>query len=189
MDTTELVSQVSINRLDGEPVPEDLRILLNHRDELAARTRMTLVADDDWSPWLDTSALARSIQSDPETAARMRATAEVARLSAFVAGDDQSQYLGYWRGPTRRKIAMSPLVLLDEIGDFHLCVGSSFAEAILERAYGTDDFVSLRAWLGSVGIAISWDTPAQLTVPHERMPPKEMQRRLFDQYRSSLLSS
>lgn len=189
MDTTELVSQFSINRLDGEPVPEDLHILLNHGDELAARTGMRLIADEEWSPWLDTGALERSIQSDPEAAARMRATAEVARLIAFVAGDAQSQYLGYWRGPTRRKIAMSPLVLLNETGDFHLCIGSSFAEAILERAYGTDDFDSLRDWLRSIGIAISWDSPNQLTFPHEHMPPREMQRRLIDQYRRSLLSS
>lgn len=189
MDTTELVSQFSINRLDGEPVLEDLRILLNHREELAARSGMRLVADEDWSPWFDAGALARSIQCDPEGAARIRATAEVARLIAFVAGDEQSQYLGYWRGPTRRKIAMSPLVLLDEAGEFHLCIGSSFAEAILERAYGTDDFDPLRDWLRSVGIVISWDTPNQLTFPHERMPPREMHRQLIDQYRRSLLSS
>lgn len=189
MDTTEVMLQFSINRLDGEAVPEDLRILLNHGDELAARTGMTLIVEEDRSPWLDTDALARSIRSDPEAAARMRATAEVGRLIAFVAGDSQGQYLGFWRGPTYRKIAMSPLVLLDATGDFHLCIGSSFAEAILERAYGTDDFESLRDWLRSVGIAISWDTPNQLTFPHERTPPKEMQRRLFDQYRSSLLSS
>ncbi len=189
MDTTELVPQFSINRLDGEPVPEDLRILLDHRDELAERSGMRLVADEDWSPWFDAGALERSIRSDPEEAARIRATAEVTRLIAFVAGDDQRQFLGYWRGPTRRRIALSPLVLLDEAGDFHLCVGSSFAEAILERAYGTENFDTLRGWLRSVGIDISWDTPNQLTFPHERMPPKEMQRRLFDQYRSSLLSS
>ncbi len=189
MNTTELVSQFSINRLDGENVPEDLRILVHHRDELAARTGMRLVAEEDWSPWLDTGALARSIQSDPEAAARIRATAEVARLIAFVAEDDQGQYLGYWRGPTRRKITRSPLVLLDETGQFHLCVGSSFAEAILERAYGGDDFHSLRDWLGSVGIPITWDTPNQLTFPHERTPPREMHRRLIDEYRRSLLSS
>lgn len=188
MNTTELVSQFSINRLDGETVPEDLRILLNHRDGLTARTGMRLVADEEWSPWFDANALARSIRSDPEGAARMRATAEVARLIAFVAGDDQGQYLGYWRGPTRRKITMSPLVLLDETGEFHLCIGSSFSEAILERAYGTDNFDPLRDWLRSVGIEITWDTPNQLTFPHERTPPREMHRRLIDQYRRSLLS-
>lgn len=189
MGTTELVSQFSINRLDGEPAPEDLRILLEHRDGLAARTGMRLVVDEEWSPWFDAGALARSIQSDPVGAARMRATAEVARLIAFVAGDERGHYLGYWRGPTHRKVAMSPLVLLDETGEFHLCIGSSFAEALLERAYNTDNFHPLRDWLRSVGIDISWDTPNQLTFPHERTPPREMHRQLIDQYRRSLLSS
>ena len=35
MDSSEIFSQFAINRLDGEPLPDDLRILLPHRDELA----------------------------------------------------------------------------------------------------------------------------------------------------------
>src|SRR5262249_57121422 len=60
MDPSELFSQFSINRLDGEPVPDDLQILLAHQDELAARSGVRLVLDEDWSPWLDTSGLAEA---------------------------------------------------------------------------------------------------------------------------------
>ncbi len=170
MDMTELVSQFSINRLDGEDVPEDVRILVHHADELAAKSGMRLVVDEDWSPWLDPEALSRSVQSDPEAAARIRATTEVCRLISFVAGDGQGQYLGYWRGPTHRRISVSPLVLLDQSGQFHLCVGSTFSEAVLERAYGSGEFEPLRIWLESLGILIGWDSPNQLTLPHERSP-------------------
>ncbi len=38
MSSTEILSQFSVNRLNGEPVPDDLKILLPHRDELAERT-------------------------------------------------------------------------------------------------------------------------------------------------------
>ena len=52
MDSSEVFSQFSINRLDGEAVPDDLRILLPHRDELAGRSGFRLVLDEDWAPWL-----------------------------------------------------------------------------------------------------------------------------------------
>jgi hypothetical protein len=188
MDSSEIFSQFAINRLEGESLPDDLRILLPHRDELAARSGFRLVTDEDWSPWLNPGALGDSVRTDPEAAANLRATAEVCRLISFVAGDGAGQYLGYWRGPSHRKAALSPLVLLDGTGQFHLCVSSTFAEAVLERFYGGDEFQELRDWLQSLGISIGWDSPSQLTFPHEKQPPKEMHRQLFERYRLSLLS-
>ena len=189
MDSSEIFSQFAINRLDGEPLPDDLRILLPHRDELAAHSGFRLVMDEDWSPWLNPGALGDSVRNDPEAAANLRATAEVCRLVAFVAADGAGQYLGYWRGPSRRKATLSPLVLLDGAGQFHLCVSSTFAEAVLERHYGSESFTELRDWLQSLGIPIGWESPSQLTFPHEKLPPKEMHRQLFEQYHRSLLST
>jgi len=188
MDSSELFSRFSINRLDGEPVPDDLCILLPHRDELAERSGIRLVLDDDWAPWLDTSGLGEAVRNDPDAAANIRALSEVCRLIAFVAVDPAGQYLGYWRGPTRRKLAESPLVVLDSSSQFHLCVSSTFAEAVLERAYGHEGFPDLRGWLQSIGITIGWESPSQLTFPHEKLPPKELHRQLFERYRSSLRS-
>jgi hypothetical protein len=188
MDTSELLSQFSINRLDGESVPDDVRILLPHRDELAGRSGVHLVSDEDWSPWLDTSGLAEAVRSDPDAAADLRARAEVCRLCAFVAVDRAGQYLGYWRGPSRRKIAQSPILVLGHPSQFHLCIAQTFAEAVLERAYGREGFQDLRDWFQSLGIAVGWESPSQLTLPYEKLPPKEMYRQLFDRYRGSLLS-
>lgn len=188
MDPTELFSQFSINRLDGEPVPDDLRILLPRREELAERSGIYLELDDGWTPRLDMGGLGEAVRSDPQAAAELRARAEVCRLCAFVAGDRAGQYLGYWRGPAHRKIALSPIVVLDDAGQFHLCAAQTFGEAVLERAFGRDAFQGLREWFQSLGISVSWDSPGQLTLPHEKLAPRDLHRQLSETYRRSLLS-
>jgi hypothetical protein len=186
MIASEVLSQMSRNRLGGEPVPDDLKILLLHRDELAERTGLWLEWAEDWAPWLDSSDLGESEPRDPDVAANARAIEEVCRLIAFVAADEEDEYLGYWRGPTRRRVADSPLVFFDNQGQFHLCVASTFAEAVLEREYGGERFAELRSWLVSLGIAIGWESPAQITFPHEKLTPKELHKQLFDRYRGQL---
>ncbi len=188
MDPGEVFSMFSINRLDGEPVPDDVRILLPHRDELAARSGIHVEVDEDWGPRIDADALAEAGRSDPEAVADLRARAEVCRLCAFVAHDQEGRSLGYWRGPSHRKVAVSPIIVLDAAGQFHLCAAQTFAEAVLERAYGRDAFRDLKDWFQSVGISVGWESPGQLTLPHEKLPPKELHRQLFERYRKSLLS-
>lgn len=186
MDHSELLSEFSMNRLDGEPVPDNLGILLRHRDELAGRTGVDLELGDRWSPHPDTGGPGEPALGDADAVADHRARAEVCRLCAFVARDRERCYLGYWRGPTKREIAGSPIVVLDDNGQFHLCAAQTFAEAVLERAYGRPEFAELREWLRSLGIPIGWESPAQLTFPHEKLPPKELHRQLAEQYRRSL---
>jgi hypothetical protein len=188
MDPSELYSQFSINRLDGDPVPDDLRILLPLRDELAARSGIRLELAEDWTPWLDISGLGEAVRSDPAVAADLRARADVVRLCAFIAEHGTGQYLGYWRGPSHRKVAACPIVVLDQAGQFHLCAAQSFAEAVLERNYAHPGFHDLRDWIQGLGIPITWENPSQLTLPHEKLPPKELYRQKFEQYHRSLLS-
>jgi hypothetical protein len=186
MELSELLSQFSMNRLDGETVPDDLGILLAHREELAGRTDIELELGDRWSPLSDGRGPGEPALGDPNAVAEHRARAEVCRLCAFVAHDRERNSLGYWRGKEKREIAGSPVVVLDDNGQFHLCAAQTFAEAVLERAYGRPEFAELREWLRSIGIAIGWESPAQLTFPHEKLPPKELHRQLAEQYRRSL---
>jgi hypothetical protein len=183
MSPTEILSQFSCNRLDGEPVPEDLKILLSHRDELAERTGIRLEWAEGWAPWLDTSYLSEDELRNPDILANLRAIREVCRRIAFVAEDEEEQYFGYWRGPARRSVASSPLVFFDNEGQFRLCIASSFAEVLLEREYGGERFKKLRAWFRSLGIVIGWESPSQMTYPHEKLSPKELHKELFDRYR------
>lgn len=187
MDPTEVLSQFSLNRLDGEPVPDDVQILLPNRDELARRSGVRLELADDWTPWLDIGPAAEAARLDPEVMADVRARVEVCRLIAFVAADERGQFFGYWRGPTGRKVDRSPLVVLDHEGRFHLCIASTFGEAVLEKSYGREGFAELRDWLRSLGISVTWDSPNQLTFPHEKTPPRELYRQLQERYRKALM--
>jgi hypothetical protein len=184
MSSTEILSQFSQNRLNGEPVPDDLKILLPHRDELAARTGIRLELAEAWAPWLDTSHVSEADRLDPDRVANLRAIHSVCAHIAFIAVRGDEEFFGYWRGPARRSVANSPLVFLDNEVQFHLCIASSFAEAVLEQAYGGEGFNDLRAWLQSLGISIGWDSPSQLTYPHEKLPPKELYKVLYQRYRT-----
>lgn len=188
MSSTEMLSQFSRNRLGGEPVPEDLKLLLPHRDELAERSGIRLEWAEGWAPWLDTGRLTEADRANPDVMANIRATHEVCVYVAFVAADRDGQYLGYWRGPGRRIVERSPLVFLDDEGQFHLCISSSFGEAVLEKAYGDEGYHKLRDWLRSLGIPITWESPSQMTFPHEKLPPKELHKRIFESYRMGLRS-
>jgi hypothetical protein len=131
MNLDMILSQFSNYRLNGEPVPDDVRALLRFHDELAARTSIELNWVPHWAPWLDTSYLSETERANPDIAANVRAIADVCGLIAFVAADDEEQHFGYWRGPNHRKVADSPVVFLDNEGQFDLCAGKTLAEAIL----------------------------------------------------------
>src|SRR5207248_1364841 len=76
MISREVFSQFSRNRLDGEPVPKDLTILLPHRDELAERTGIRLEWAEGWAPWLETSDRSQTECRDPDVIANIRAIEE-----------------------------------------------------------------------------------------------------------------
>jgi hypothetical protein len=183
MSVNIILSQFSKNRLNGELVPEDLQILLVHRDEFAARTGLELNEEADWAPWLDTSYLSEQECANPDIAANLRASEEVCRLIAFVAAEEDGQFLGYWRGPSHRPVAKSPLVLLDNEGQFNLSAGSTFAEAVLARLYDPEQFTELRDWLRSLGIAIRSNSPDDLFYPEGELSPGRLHEELFYRYR------
>ena len=91
MSSTEILSQFSRNRLDGESVPDDLKILLPHRDELAERTGIRLEWAEGWAPWLDTSHLSEADRRIPDTMANIRAIEEVCGHIAFVAAAEDEE--------------------------------------------------------------------------------------------------
>ncbi len=185
MNAIEIFAEFSRNRLDGEPVPDDLKILLPLRDDLAKRTGVRLEWAEKWAPWLDTNEPGDAERRDPDDIAKLLATREVCGYIAFVAVDEDGRYFGYWRGPTRRKVEHSPLVIFDQAGHFHLCIASTFAEAVLEKEYGHERFDKLRAWYRALGIPIGWESPSQMTFPHEKITPKDLYKVLFERHRST----
>jgi len=180
MKKGDLQSRFSKYRLGGDPVPADVKILLQHRAE---RTEITLEAKKDWTPWLDTSYLSDADRANPDITANVRAMAEVCALIVFIAADEEGQYLGYWRGPGRRPVAKSPLVFLDNEGQFNLCAGTTFAEALLWLRPDEEEFGELRDWFVSLGIEVEAQSSDDLAEPKETSPPDRLHRELFARYR------
>ena len=108
-----------------------MNILLDNLAEFVRRTGVELNWKKDWAPWSDTSYLSADDLANPDIAANVKAIAEVCDLIAFVGSDEDGNYFGYWRGPKRESITASPIVRFDSEGQFNLCAGSTFAEAIL----------------------------------------------------------
>ncbi len=175
-----ILSQFSQNRLNGEPVPDDVKALLANHDELSERTEVELNWNKGWAPWLDTSYLSAEERANPDIAANVLAIQEVCGMIAFIGVDEDDNYFGYWRGPKKRPIAKSPLVRLDNEGQFRLLAGSTFAEAILiDQTFDEEQFSEFRDWLGSLDITIHWETPDDATYPKENDQPDGLHKELY----------
>jgi hypothetical protein len=177
------VSTFAANRLNGEPVPADLKVLLPNSDELFELTGIRLQTQKDWAPWLDTSHLSARELADPELSAHLLATRKVCELITFVASEEDGHYLGYWQGPQKRPIAESPIVVLDNDGQFGLCPGYCFAEAILSRVTGEERFQELRDFLGNLGLRFHHRTQDDLPSWEMTPTPEAIQQELYRQYR------
>lgn len=174
----------SIHRLGGEPVPEDVAVLLAHADEYAERTGIALNWKKGWSPWLDTSYLSAAERANPDIAANIRTIAEVCGLIAFIAAHEDDEYFGYWRGASKRAIADAPLVRLDNEGQFSFCGGSSFTEAVLSQAVDDEQFAEWRDWLVSVGVPVRAASLKAIRYPKEKESPDKLHKQLYRRYRN-----
>ena len=179
---TRVLETFSARRLNGEPVPSDVAILLGHARELNERSGVELNWKAGWAPWLDTSYLTPENRRNPDVVANGRAIADVCRFVAFVAAcDDDDEFLGYWRGPGLAPVAGAPLVVLDNEGQFDLC-GATFAEAVLSRSHGEEHFNELRDWFRSLGIAVRAGSLYDWTTPAVEVDPGRMHREIYDRY-------
>lgn len=172
---------LSANRLGGEPLPEDLRILLSHSEELARHKGIELNAEEGWAPWLDTSYLNEDDRANPDIMANVRAIAEVCNLVAFVAATEDDEFLGYWRGPEMSPVAGAPVVVLDNEGQFRI-LGPSFAEAILSQTYGEESFAELRDSLRSLGIEVRAASIDEIPTPAAEPDPADLHHELYRRY-------
>jgi hypothetical protein len=177
------IAALSTHRLNGEPVPADLAILVAHADEFLQQTGIALNWEPGWAPWLDTSYLNEANLANPDIVANVRAMAEVCRLIAFVAAHEDGEYYGYWRGYGQRPVAQSPLVRLDNEGQFSVLVGKTFAEAILGLKYEQEDFSKFRQWLQSIQIVIPATTAEELATVADAQSPAELHQLFYARYR------
>lgn len=173
------MSEFSVRRLNGESVPFDLQILLEHSPELEKRTGIRIASETRWEPWSDTSYLTERDLKDPAIVANIKAIEKICSYIAFVAEHEDREYLGYWRGPSGRSIADSPLVWLDNEGQFSICAGMTAAEAILARHY---EFAELKEWMNSIGVAVKADSIGEMRDTQDDNDPRDLHWKLQEEF-------
>ncbi|MFC1758467.1 hypothetical protein ACFL2H_06830 [Planctomycetota bacterium] len=145
----------STNWLNGEPIPDDVRILLANRDKLASMTECRFVdcipEDDNWALYSGKEGM-----NNPG----VRATLDTCQFIVFILGSEEFSY-GYWLGPEKRAISESPIVRVDTEASFTNFDRPTIAGALLENAWllcpgGDEEFLAseddLREWFHKLGI-------------------------------------
>ncbi|MCA9568946.1 MAG: hypothetical protein KC656_13950 [Myxococcales bacterium] len=114
----------------------------------------TWVHGSDEAPWDDHSYLKPAERADPDIAANVRAMTETNALVDWVLVHEDGEYLGYWRGPQGRPSAASPVVMLDNEGQYRI-QGDTLGGAV--ASLYDEDGAELVAWLKARGIDVDPD--------------------------------
>lgn len=179
-----IVGTFAQNHLNGERVPDDLAQLLLHGDEFLELTGVRLISDADKEPWNDTSYLSAQELESPDIVSNIRAMAETNRLIAFIAIDEEAQYYDYWRGPDQRTIENSPIVFLDNEGQYDAINQAGLASAVYTQTahyMETARHTELREFLESIGIQLP-ALSTSLEWPDGLVTPQEFRETLYTAY-------
>ncbi|MGW9119733.1 hypothetical protein ACWGRV_24405 [Streptomyces sp. NPDC055663] len=186
----ERLAEFSRERLDGRPVPDDLRVLLVAQWE--GRTDFTRLLDLDFfeagevHPLLDTSYLSEEELADPEMQAVNAAAAEMARYVKLVAKGGKG-WLGYWLHLDEPADRSWHLMELDTEFSFWGLAGRTLTEGVAaERASYQDEpderiaFTQLAAELGELGLPLSTRDYDALADTEYAVDPEELMEELTE---------
>ncbi|MFF5932534.1 hypothetical protein [Streptomyces sp. NPDC012508] len=186
----EQLAEFSRERLDGRPIPDDLRVLLVAQWE--GRTDFTRLLDLDFfeagevHPLLDTSYLSEKELADPEMQAVNAAAAEMATYVKLVAKGGKG-WLGYWLHPDEPADRPWHLTELDTEFTFWSLVGLTLTEgAAAGRASYRDEpderiaFTQLAAELAEIGLPLSTRDYDALDDTEYRVDPEELMEELIE---------
>ncbi|MBC3987880.1 hypothetical protein H8N00_02940 [Streptomyces sp. AC563] len=160
----ERLAGFSRERLDGRPLPADLRVLLvaqwEGRTDLARLLDLDFFEPGEVHPLLDTSYLSETERADPELRAVNAGAAEMARHVKLVARGGKG-WVGYWLHPDEPADRPWHLIALDTEFTFWGLAGSTLAEgAAAEQASYQDEpdervaFARLAAELAALGLPL-----------------------------------
>ncbi|MFD4322260.1 hypothetical protein [Streptomyces sp. NPDC058548] len=186
----ERLAEFSRERLDGRPIPDDLRVLLVAQWE--GRTDFTHLLDLEFfeagevHPLLDTSYLSEKELADPEMQAVNAAAAEMATYVKLVAKGGKG-WIGYWLHPDEPADRAWHLTELDTEFTFWSLVGLTLTEgAAAERASYRDEpderigFTQLAAELTELGLPLSTQEYDALDDTEYRVDPAELMEELVE---------
>ncbi|MFE5090868.1 hypothetical protein ACFRCI_10805 [Streptomyces sp. NPDC056638] len=186
----ERLAEFSRERLDGRPIPDDLRVLLVAQWE--GRTEFTRLLDLEFfeagevHPLLDTSYLSEKELADPEMQAVNAAAAEMAKYVKLVAKGGKG-WLGYWLHPDEPADRAWHTIELDTEFTFWGLAGLALTEGVAaERAHYRDEpderiaFTQLAAELAGLGLPLSTQDYDTLDDTGYTVDPEELMEELTE---------
>ncbi|MGZ9928880.1 hypothetical protein ACXNSR_03205 [Streptomyces sp. NC-S4] len=192
----ERLAEFSRDRLDGRPIPADLRVLLVAQWE--GRTDFTRLLDLDFfeagelHPFLDTSYLSEEELADPEMRAVNAGAAEMAKYVKLVAKGGKG-WVGYWLHPDEPADRAWHLIELDTEFTLRRLAGPTLTEGCAaEQASYQDEpgertaFTQLAAELAGLGLPLSTQDHDALDDAAYAVDPEELMAELIDAEREKL---
>ncbi|OKJ70534.1 hypothetical protein [Streptomyces sp. CB02460] len=157
----ERLAAFSHERLDGRPVPDDLRVLLlaqwEGRDDFARLLGLEFFEEGELHPFLDTGYLSEQELADPEMRAVNAGTARMVEYVKLVAKGGKG-WVGYW--VHLDEPAVRPIELDTEFTLWPM-TGSTLTEAVAFEQFAYQDepeervaFGQLAAELGALGLPL-----------------------------------
>ncbi|XVQ11978.1 hypothetical protein ACQP1W_05180 [Spirillospora sp. CA-255316] len=186
----ERLAEFSRERLDGRPIPDDLRTMLvaqwEGRTDFRFLLDITFLEPGQPSPLLDTSYLSEKELADPEMQAITAGTAEVSKYAKFVAEGGKG-WIGYWMHPDEPADASPPILELDTEFTYWSLAGRNLAEACAsEKAHYQDEpderlaFAQLADQLAELGLPLSTRDYDDLHDPDYAVEPEKLTQELID---------
>jgi len=140
---------------------------------------MRIAFERDWAPWTDSSYLTESDLSDPGIRANIKAHQMVFPYVAFFAAHKDGEYLGYWRGPSMRPVAKSPLVWLNNEGQYSLYPPNVTVAYIIAG----HSSASATSWLESLNVGVHEERV--IDGPDDQPDPDELHGEFYTKLVSS----
>ncbi|MBD0739373.1 hypothetical protein [Streptomyces sp. CBMA29] len=192
----ERLAEFSRERLDGRPVPDDLRVLLvahwEGRTDFARLLDLDFFEPGDLHPLLDTGYLSEKELADPELRAVNAACAEMATYVKLVAKGGKG-WIGYWLHPEEPADRPWHLIELDTEFSFWGLAGRTLTEGCAaERAHYQDEpderiaFTRLASELAALGLPLSTGDYDALDDTGYTVDPEKLMEELVEAEREKL---
>jgi hypothetical protein len=187
----ERLAEFSRERLDGRPIPDDLRTMLvaqwEHRTDFSELLDLTFFESGQLSPLLDTSYQSETERADPEMQAINAGAAEMAQYVKLVAEGGKG-WIGYWLHPDEPTDGPWPVIELDTEFSYWSMTGSTLAEACAaDRSRYHDEpddsrtaFSRLSTQLAELGLPLSGEDYDALHDPEWTVDLEELTEELID---------
>jgi hypothetical protein len=186
----ERLAEFSRERLDGRPIPDDLRTMLvaqwEGRTDFQRLLDITFFEPGQLSPLLDTSYLSEERLADPEMQAINAGCAEMSKYAKFVARGGKG-WIGYWMHPDEPADAPLAVIELDTEFTYWGMAGRNLAEACAsEQAQYQDEpdesiaFTQLADQLAELGLPLTTRDYEALYDDDYTVDPEELSEKLID---------